>query len=104
MILAKKLLLSDPDSEDAWRHTLQYRKKKPLLYVLCIHPDHVYPVEIMSSKELYRAEKADIRYRVIGISEGHQDAVLLFQKAVEEILKVDPELAQLKNRLQEMYI
>ena len=104
MIIAKNMLLSENADVKVWRHALLHRRKKVGFMVLVIHPEHVYPMEIMSSKEFLRADADDIRYRVIGMADGYGSALKLFRQAVEEVLKTDPQLKQLKQRLQEIYI
>lgn len=104
MIIAKNMLLSEHADVETWRHALLHRRKKVEFMVIVIHPEHLYPMEIMSSKEFLRVDADDIRYRVVGMADGYGSAVKLVQQAVEEVLKVDPQLMQLKQRLQEIYI
>ncbi len=75
MIIAKNLLLSEDADLQQWRHALLHRRKKPEFYVLLIHPEHIYPMEIMTTKEFYRADADDITYRVIGMASGYGSAV-----------------------------
>ena len=104
MIIAKNLLRSETADWQTWREALLHRRKKPEFYVMVIHPEHVYPMEIMTSKEFLKADADDIRYRVVGLAESYGASLKLFKTAVDEVMKRDPELTQLKVILQEIYV
>ena len=95
------LLLSEPEKEQEWLAVLEAKGKEPELYLVCIPFDRSYAAEIMTAGEYYKQEPSRL---VIGIADHHQAALSLFQSMIDDVLKEDPSLEDLKGKLKERFL
>ena len=72
-------------------------------WVLCWHPEHSAPAEILSGEEYKKAEQRKLGYVALAGADTYEEVLELLRRTVAAACEQDPELARLKQDIREAF-